>query len=121
MLDAALVSAGFGTSIFSPDGLHVGDVTTAQNALSNYVGSAPELSFNKAAMQAQLDALLDARFDLKAFIRAGTTATITGAQVGTFLATITNNYRSLRSQISAATTVAQVNAININAGWPSNP
>lgn len=75
----------------------------------------------KQAMQLALDAMFDAQFDLKAFIRGGTISTVTAVQVGSFLAQITNNYRSLRSQISAATTVAQVQAININAGWPANP
>jgi hypothetical protein len=70
---------------------------------------------------ADLDALLDNNFDLKAFIRAGTSSAVTAANVGTFLAQITNNYRSLRSQIAAATTVAQLQAIDINAGWPGNP
>jgi hypothetical protein len=71
--------------------------------------------------QTALDALFDANFDLAKFIRGGTATTITAANVGTFLATITNNYRSLRAQIAAASTLATLNAININSGWPSNP
>lgn len=105
----------------SPDGLHVGDVTAAQSFLSAFSGSATELSHWQSKTQTALDALLDNNFDLKAFIRAGTASSITAANVGTFLATITNNYRGLRAQIAAATTVAQVQAININAGWPNNP
>lgn len=105
----------------SPDGLNVGDVTVAQNFISTYVGSATELSFNKTQKQTALDALFDANFDLAKFIRGGTITTITAANVGTFLATIANNYRSLRAQIAAASSVAALNAININAGWPSNP
>ncbi len=71
--------------------------------------------------QQALDDLLDGNFDLKAFIRAGTSATITAANVGSFLATITNNYRSLRAQIAAAASVSAINAINFNSGWPNNP
>lgn len=105
----------------SPDGLEVGDITAAQNFLSSYVGSATEFSFNQTLKQAALDALFDSHFDLAKFIRGGTITTITAANVGTFLATIANNYRSLRAQIAAASSVAALNAININAGWPSNP
>lgn len=88
--------------------------------LAAYATIAP-LSEGQAWLQFQLDTLLDNNFDLKAFIRAGTSTTVTGTNVGTFLATICNNYRSLRAQIAAATTFTQLNAININSGWPSNP
>lgn len=120
-LDTALQAAGFSPAFISPDGLNVGDVTAAQNFLSAYVGSASELSFNKTKKQTALDALFDANFDLAKFIRGGTSTTITATNVGTFLATITNNYRSLRAQIAAASTLAILNAINLNSGWPSNP
>lgn len=75
----------------------------------------------QALLQAALLALFTQNFNLQQFIINGTAATITATQVGTFLATITNNFRSLRASIAAATTVSQLNAININAGWPSNP
>jgi hypothetical protein len=71
--------------------------------------------------QAALDALLDNNFDLKAFIRGGTSTLISGVNVGVFLATIANNYRTLRASIANAGSVATVNAININSGWPANP
>jgi hypothetical protein len=89
--------------------------------MGGYANSATQLQWNKAQLQTSLDALLDKNFDLKAFIRAGTSSAITAANVGTFLAQITNNYRSLRTQIAAATTMTQLQAININAGWPGNP
>lgn len=79
------------------------------------------LGYAKAAKQAALDAFLDANFDFKAFIRAGTITTLTGAQVGTFIASISNNYRTIRANIAAAGTVGAVNAISINSGWPANP
>lgn len=79
------------------------------------------IAFLRAQKQGALDAFFDANFDLKAFIRAGSAATVTAANVGTFLATITNNYRALRASIAAAADAATVNAININSGWPSNP
>lgn len=75
----------------------------------------------QAAKQAQLDALFDIKFDLAKFIRAGTATTVTAANVGTFLSQITNNYRTLRASIAAAASVAAVNAIDVTAGWPSNP
>jgi hypothetical protein len=79
------------------------------------------LAWWQANWQSQLDALLDNNFDLRAFIRAGTSTTVTATNIGTFLATINNNYRTLRAQIVAASTAAAVQAININSGWPSNP
>lgn len=82
---------------------------------------ANNLAYAQFVKQTALDAFLDTNFDFKAFIRAGTTATLTGAQVGTFIATIANNYRSIRASITSAATVGAVNAININSGWPSNP
>lgn len=119
---AALVAAGFSPQYsISPDGLHVSDVPTVTTAMAAFAGSATELAFWQARQQAALDAFFNANFDLAAFIRAGTATGITAANVGTFLATITNNYRSLRASIAAAANVAAVQAININAGWPSNP
>jgi hypothetical protein len=120
-LAASLVAGGFAPPFIAPDGVHVGDVTTAQNFLNGYSDSATQLQWNKWQMQTALDALLDNNFDLKAFIRAGTSTAVTAANVGTFLATIVDNYRSLRASIAAATTMAQLQAININSGWPNNP
>lgn len=116
----ACESAGISASRAS-DGVHVSNLTGAQNIISAYSGGATELSWNKTKKQVALDVLFDANFDLKAFIRAGSATNITATNIGTFLATITNNYRSLRASIAAAANVAAVNAININAGWPSNP
>jgi hypothetical protein len=108
-------------AFLSPNGLNVADVATAEDYLSTYSGSAAQLSWNQQQLQAQLDALLDDKFDLVAFIRGGTNSFLTATNVGTVLATITNHYRSLRVQISSATSLAQLQAININQGWPSNP
>lgn len=79
------------------------------------------LVYVKVAKQAALDAFLNANFDLLSFIRNGTSTLVTGVGVGTFLATITDNYRTIRANIAAAGTVNAVNAININSGWPNNP
>lgn len=118
----AMIAGGFaGILSFAPEGLLVSDVSTTTAAMNAYAGSATELAFIKSQKQAALDVLFDASFDLKAFIRAGTATTVAAAGVGTFLAQITNNYRSLRASIASAANVAAVNAININAGWPSNP
>lgn len=92
--------------------------TAAQNVITNF--NVP-LETARAAKQTALDALLDNNFDLKAFIRAGSSTTVTGTNVGNFLATICDNYRSLRSQIAAAANLTALNSININSGWPSNP
>ena len=105
----------------TPDGLQCSDATLVLSAIAAYSGSATELADAKSTKQAALDLLLDQNFDLKAFIRAGTAAGITGANIGTFLATITNNYRTLRAAIAAAATVQAVQAINVNSGWPNNP
>ncbi len=121
-LAEALAAAGFrfwweaGTGR-CPDAAAV----ATQAFITAYAGSAAELTWTKAQKQTALDLLLDNNFDLKAFIRAGTSTTITGTNVGAFLATITDNYRTLRASIAAGATVAAVNAININAGWPANP
>lgn len=57
-LATALQAAGVvGTVFISPDGIHVPDVTTAQNFLSAYTGSAAELAFSKNAKLDQLAAI----------------------------------------------------------------
>lgn len=105
----------------APDGLHVNDAALANALISSYSGGASQLAWSKTQKQVTLDALFDANFDLAKFIRGGAATNITAANVGTFLATITNNYRSLRASIAAAANLTALNAININSGWPSNP
>jgi hypothetical protein len=118
---AAIEATGVGVE-FGGNGYSItGDKATVQALIAGYAGSAAELAFHKAAKQTALDALFDAQFDLAKFIRAGTSTTITATNVGTFLATITNNYRSLRASIAAAGTAAAVDAINVAGGWPANP
>jgi hypothetical protein len=75
----------------------------------------------KALKQAALDELFDTRFDLSAFIREGTATNVTSNNVGSFLSTITNNYRTKRAQIASAADAAALDAINILSGWPNNP
>lgn len=94
--------------------------STASQITTAYQSVAP-VSEGKSDLQTQLDAFLDQLMNFNAFIRAGTSTTVTGTNVGTFLATICNNYRTLRASITAATTWAGLNAININSGWPANP
>lgn len=120
--ETALANAGFSTLVSrAPEGIIVADVPTVTAAISAYAGSAAELAYHKAAKQLALDTAFNANFDLAAFIRGGTASNVTAAQVGTFLATITNNYRSMRAAIANAANVATVDAINIASGWPSNP
>lgn len=104
-----------------PTGWLVDNAAAVQAVITGYSGSAGELTYWKAQRQAVLDDQFDQHFDLAKFIRGGTVTTVTAAQVGSFLATITNNYRSLRASIASASTVAAVQAINIAGGWPSNP
>jgi hypothetical protein len=79
------------------------------------------LPWLKAEKQQALDDLLDASAGLAGIIRAGTVTTVTGAQAGTLVAGLTNNYRSLKAAIASAANATVLNAININAGWPANP
>jgi hypothetical protein len=79
------------------------------------------LAVAQAQKQARLDQILNDHVDIGGLVRDGTVTTITGTQVSNFLASGTNNYRSLRAQIAAATTAAQANAIDVTAGWPANP
>lgn len=105
----------------------IGGVWTADNPvavqaiINGYAGSASQLTFAKAAKQQLLDDQFDQHFDLAKFIRGGTVTTVTGTNIGTFLAQITNNYRTLRASIAAAANVAAVNAVNVAGGWPANP
>lgn len=120
-LDAKLANAKVSTSIMAPEGLFVGDTALATSTLAAYPGSADELNWHKQIKQAALDSYFDGNFDPSAFVRGGTVTNVTAAQAGNFTAQWTNNYRKLRSQISAGTTIAIVDAIDVTAGWPSNP
>src|SRR5579859_7126010 len=70
--------------------------STYAQCFAAYETIAP-LAEGQAWMQVQLDLLLDNNFDLKQFIRAGQLTTVTATNVGTFLATICDNYRTLRA------------------------
>lgn len=121
VMEACENAVANGYVTITPNGIETTDTTAVQNVLSSFVGSATQLSLAKTRKQAALDDAFDKNFDLTKFIRGGTVTTITAANIGNFLATITNNYRSLRAQIANAATMTALNAININAGWPSNP
>ena len=105
----------------APDGIYASDAIAVQALFASYSGSASELQWQQQQKQSALDILFNEHFDLAAFIRNGTVIGITATQVGTFLATIVNNYRTLRANIAAATSLAQVQAIDVTKGWPSNP
>jgi hypothetical protein len=79
------------------------------------------LVIQQALTQAQLDQLLAQKADTVNMVQGGQNSSTTGTGVANYLSASTNNYRSLRAQIAAATTAGQVQAININAGWPANP
>jgi hypothetical protein len=102
-------------------GVHTPDTTATQATLNTYAGSSDELTYNQTVKQQALFDLVVAKYNLRELADLGTTTTMTGTQVGTYLAGVGNNYRSLKAQIKAAATVAAVNAININAGWPAYP
>jgi hypothetical protein len=109
-----------GVVVTAPATEAVAQVITAFSGMEP-PGFVLRLADAQAIAQATLDALFTANFDLAAFIRGGSAVGITATQVGTFLATIANNYRGLRASIAAASTVAAVQAINVAGGWPGNP
>jgi hypothetical protein len=55
------------------------------------------------------------------FFDGGTITTVTAANVGSFIASAINNYRTKKASINAATTSAQVIAIDVTTGYPANP
>lgn len=115
---AAIEAAGIQIE-YGRDGYRVTDVNGASAIING--GSGGWLAVAKTIKQAELDAFLNDHFDLLAFIRGGSNASVTGNNVSTFLANITNNYRSIRASISAQTTVAGVASIGVTSGWPNNP
>jgi hypothetical protein len=119
-LDDTLSASSFSTSMMAPEGLHVGDIPTATSFLNSYVGSSTELSWNKDNKKAALDTYFTTYFDLTEFIMQGTVQ-VSATNVGNFIAQITNNYRSLKSQIANAANMTALNAIDITKGWPNNP
>ena len=79
------------------------------------------LAYWKTQRQADNFAFLSTFFNFVNFIDGGTLTTLTGTQVGTFIASCANNYRTKKAAIAAATTSAQVLAIDVTTGYPSNP
>jgi hypothetical protein len=79
------------------------------------------LAYWQGVWQANNYAFLNQFFNFINFIDGGTLTTLTGTQVGTFIASCANNYRAKKAAIAAATTVAQVFAIDVTAGYPTNP
>lgn len=79
------------------------------------------LATRKAVKQIALDVLFNTNFDLGNFIRVGTATNVSANNIGTFLAQITNNYRTLRASIANAADTTILAAINLNSGWPNNP
>lgn len=99
------------------DGWVCSDPAAAEAIIASY----NPLPTQKAEKQAALDKFFDEHFELARFIREGTATNVTGTQVGTFLANVTNRYRTLRASIAAAADQGALDAINIATGWPSNP
>jgi hypothetical protein len=79
------------------------------------------LAWWQAQQQAANFAYLSTFFNFVNFIDGGTLTTLTGTQVGNFIASCANNYRSKKAAIAAATTSAQVIAIDVTSGYPANP
>lgn len=69
----------------------------------------------------RLQDAFDARTSLFAIADAGTSQTVTGAQFGNFCATAINNYRVKKAALLAATTQAELDAVDLTTGWPANP
>jgi len=115
-LHAAIRDAGF--NLWQENGVWLADNAAAVQAL---IDSFDVLAFAKARKIELLDRESEARIGLLVFIRAGTLTTVTATQFSTFMAGVTNRYRVIRQQINNATTVAEVQALALNTGWPANP
>lgn len=125
---AAMKINADGSATFTADDGSVAPQTVAKGQTQAQVDAAYaayqatwSLAYWQAQKQAQLDAFYAANINLDAFIRGGTVTGVTATQVGTFLAQIVNNYRTLRASIAAAASISAVNAVNVQSGWPSNP
>jgi hypothetical protein len=118
----SLINAGIsGTVFFGPQGLNTPDVANTQVVLNTYVGSSTELTDNKDVRKKALFDLVDNFYDLRALADGSTKTTLSGNSVANFLGNVGNNYRLKKNAINAATTVAAVKAVDINAGWPAYP
>lgn len=118
----SLDTAGIRGALFmGQQGLHTPDLANTNAVLSTYVGSSTELTYAKDVKKKLLFDLVDSRYDLRALADGNTTTNMSGNSVGTYLASVGNNYRGKKNAINAAATVAAVNAIDINAGWPAYP
>lgn len=111
-------SGGLGTRIDTE--FNLGQVLASYiNQLTTTTSTS--LVIQQALKQAQLDAAFPPHMDTVLMAKGGRSTTLTGTDIANFLAQSANNYRSLKSQIALATTAAQVQAIDITAGWPANP
>jgi hypothetical protein len=118
----SLDNAGIKGQLFiNPAGLRTPDISNTQNVLSTYTGSSTELTYAKDTRKKALFDLTDGQYDLRALADGNTAPTLTSTNVGQYLASVGNNYRTLKANINAAANVAAVNAININSGWPTYP
>lgn len=79
------------------------------------------LWYAKLKKQAALDARWATVSDYDNTVKSGTNTSFTDAQYLALMAGNPRNYRTKRTAISAAATVAAVNAVDVTAGWPSNP
>lgn len=70
---------------------------------------------------AALLAYLQNYLNLANFVDGGSSTGVTGTNVGSFLASLTNNYRTKKQAIQNASTSAQVWAVDFTTGWPANP
>ena len=104
-----------------PAGLNFPDSETlllAKELINSYAGSEAELIHWKIKKQEMLDFQLDVNFSFTTFVRNGTKIGITSNDILTFFSTITSNYRTLRENITNASTIAQVQGIDVSLGWP---
>jgi hypothetical protein len=113
---AALVTAGFPTFCTrSPNGIETADAPTVLAVLSNFVGSAAELTYHRERKQKELDAHFDETHDFHHIVRSGH-----GAMTPQHFSEIANNYRALRNQIAIAEKIEDIAAIDVKSGWPAN-
>lgn len=90
-------------------------------AVQAIINSFDELAYRKTKKIERLDAAADERISIIALIRAGAVTNVTGTQHAAFMAAATNNYRTIRAAINAATSIAEVEAVSLTSGWPANP
>jgi hypothetical protein len=116
-MEQEALAAGF--RIWERDGVPV-TLDGQGAAVSAWIASYDPLPRAKRKKIERLRDFAEPRISLFEMIDAGT-VTITNAQFTGYLVAVVNNYRTLKAEINAATTVQDVEAVSLASGWPANP